>query len=317
MFVSNRRSRVALVAVALAGVVLGGCGAASDPSADGSSGNSEGPTVVVTTGILGDMVANVVGDLAEVEVLMPPGTDPHDFEPSAQQVAQMEDAALVVANGLGLEAGLTETLDAVAADGGTVLSLGEQLSPIPFAGDTDSPDPHFWMDPDRMASSARLVAEELAAATDLPEDELLANATAYGEEIALADEAIQEALFSVPEQRRTLVTNHEAFGYFAERYGYEIVGTVIPGGSTQAEPSAGELADLAAAIGAAGVPAIFSDTSSSDAFASTLADEVGSDVEVVALYSESLGEPGSGADTYIGLITTNADRIAAALGGAG
>ena len=297
-------------------VGLSGCGGSSGDAGDATH-RSGAPTVVVTTGILGDMVSEVVGDRAEVTVVLPAGVDPHDFEPSAKQVAELGEASLVVANGLGLEAGLADALESVDAGGGKVLSLGEKLSPIPFAGDEATPDPHFWMDPDRMASSARLVAQELASVTYISEEELLGSATAYAEKLALADEEIQEALFSVPDGRRTLVTHHDSFGYFAERYGFTVLGTVVPGGSTQAEPSAGHLAELAAAVDSAGVPAIFSDASGSDELCVALAEEAGGDVEVVALYSESLGEPGSGADTYIGLITTNAHRIASALGGSG
>ncbi len=125
---------------------------------------------------------------------------------------------------------------------------------------------------------------------------------------------MQELLAGVPPERRLLVTNHEAMGYFAERYGFEILGVVIPGGSTLAEPGAAEVAELAAIIREAEVPAIFAETSYSTALADALASEAGTEVEVVELYTESLGEPGSGAETYTGMVTTNAERIAAALG---
>ncbi len=333
----RRPSRPRQVSVAAAGLaallagVLGGC--SSDDTSAPSSGSEDGgiPVVFATTGILGDITENVVGDLADVEVLLPPGADPHDVEASAQQVAQLSDADLVIANGLGLEAGLAGTLESVAADGVPVFEVGPELSPIPFGesgtdehddehADEDdhehadgSVDPHVWMDPDRMASASALIAQQVAAATGLDEQVLAEQAAAYAEEIAAADEEIQAMLAEVPDERRKLVTNHEAFGYFAERYVFEIVGVVIPGGSTSAEPSAEEIATLANEIGAADVPAIFADTSASQDLVDALAAEVGSEVEVVPLYSESLGEPGSGADTYVGLITTNAQRIADAL----
>ncbi len=328
----RRRSirRIAAVAAvaAVATTVLTACGSddadtTSGPSADGT------PVVFVTTGILGDITENVVGDLAEVEVLLPPSGDPHDFEPSAQQVAAMTEADLVIANGLGLEEGLASTLESVEADGVRVFELGEELSPISLGGSGDpnegegadeehdgttGSDPHVWMDPDRMATASVLIAQEVAAATDLDGQVLAEQASAYAEEIVAADEEIQSTLAVIPDPDRLLVTNHEVFGYFAERYAFEVIGVVIPGGSTQGEPSAEQIADLATEIEAAGVPAIFADTSASDDLVDALAAEVGSQVEVVELYSESLGEPGSGADTYIGLITTNARRIADALG---
>ena len=326
---SIRRTAAVAAVAAVATTVLAACGSddadtSSGPSADGT------PVVFVTTGILGDITENVVGDLAEVEVLLPPSGDPHDFEPSAQQVAAMTEADLVIANGLGLEEGLASTLESVEADGVQVFELGEELSPIPLGGSGDphegegadvdhdgtagSDDPHVWMDPDRMATASVLIAQEVAAATDLDGQVLAEQASAYAEEIVAADEEIQSTLAVIPDPERLLVTNHEVFGYFAERYAFEIIGVVIPGGSTQGEPSAEQIADLATEIEAAGVPAIFADTSASDDLVDALAAEVGSQVEVVELYSESLGEPGSGADTYIGLITTNARRIADALG---
>jgi zinc/manganese transport system substrate-binding protein len=117
---------------------------------------------------------------------------------------------------------------------------------------------------------------------------------------------------TIPDDRRTLVTNHEVFGYFAARWGFEVVGTVIPAGTTQAEPSSAEVEALAEVVEGAGVPAIFAETSSPTALADALAESVG-DVEVVELFSESLGEEGSGGETYAAMMRTNAERIAEAL----
>jgi zinc/manganese transport system substrate-binding protein len=125
---------------------------------------------------------------------------------------------------------------------------------------------------------------------------------------------VEQLLAAVPPERRVLVTNHDVFGYFAERYGFEVLGAVIPAGSTLAEPSAHDLDDLATLIEQAGVPAVFADTSAPSRLADALAGE-GTDVEVVELYSESLGEPGSEGATYIGMVRTNARRIADALRG--
>lgn len=311
----------AVVALAAA-IVLGACGSDDTSGPSSGAGGGDVPVVVVTTGILGDITEHVVGDLAEVEVLLPPGADPHDFEPSAQQVAELSDADLVIANGLGLEAGLEPTLETIASGGVPVFEVGAELSPIPFGDAHDeeqadgdhAADPHVWMDPDRMASATALIAAEVAEATGLDDAVLAEQASAYADEILAADEEIQATLAPIPDDRRKLVTNHEAFGYFAERYGFEVIGVVIPGGSTAVEPSAEEVAALASDIEAAGVPAIFADTSASAELVEAIAAEVGDRVEVVSLYSESLGAPGSGADTYIGLITTNAERIADALG---
>ena len=303
-----RRLRAAAATAAALTLAATACGS-DEPASNGA----DVPVVYVTTGILGDITANVVGDLAEVEVVLPPGADPHDYEPSAQQVAAMTDADLVIANGLGLEGGLEATLDTVEEAGVPVVEIAPELAPILFGDDGGSEDPHVWMDPDRMVTATERIATEVAAATGIDSAVLTQQAEDYAAEITAADEEIQSLLAAVPDDRRTLVTSHEAFGYFAERYAFEIIGVVIPGGSTTAEPSAAAIAELAEAMAAAGVPAVFTDSSGSPELAEALAAEVGGDVEVVELYSESLGEPGSGADTYLGLITTNAERIASAL----
>jgi zinc/manganese transport system substrate-binding protein len=117
----------------------------------------------------------------------------------------------------------------------------------------------------------------------------------------------------VPDERRILVTNHDSLGYFADRYGFEVVATVIPGGSTLGEPSSAELAELVALIGETGVPAIFAENVEPSTLAEAVAAEAGSGVAVVELYTDSLGEAGSGADTLIGMLLTNAERIAGAM----
>lgn len=349
-----RRPLLALLTTALL-VVLAACG--DDDQATTGATTTEGPrpTVVVTTTVLGDVVADVVGDLAEVEVLLPQGADPHDWEPSARDAAALAEADLVIANGLGLEAGVAPLLDQVAADGVPVLEVAPELSPIPLGaathavddGDTHAEgeghdhgdddhthgtdddghdhadddghdhgeglDPHVWMDPDRMGAAAALIATAVADATGLDAAVLAANAAAVDEQLRVADEEIQAELARIPDDRRVLVTNHDSLGYFAERYGFEVVGVVIPGGSTLAEPSAGELAELAAVVADAGVPAVFADATVDTSLAQALAAEAGGDVEVVVLYTGSLGPPGSGADTLVGMLTTNARAVADAL----
>ena len=294
-----RRNR--LITIALAGLLLvaAACGGGDDAAADR-------PVVVVTTSVLGDVVENLVGDVAEVEVLMPPGADPHEFALSARQAADLREADLVVANGGGFEAGLDDTLDAAEDDGATVVRALDAVDRI-------DDDPHFFTDPDRMAVAAQAIVDALAAEVPaLDTAEVRDRADAYVADLEALGAEVEATLAPVPPERRRLVTNHDVFAYFADRYDFTVVGAVIPAVTTQAEPAAGELADLAAVIEAEGVPAIFADTSSPEQLADALADEAGS-VEVVELYSESLGEPGSEAGTYEGMIRTNASRIAGAL----
>ncbi|MGD9798205.1 MAG: metal ABC transporter solute-binding protein, Zn/Mn family, partial [Acidimicrobiia bacterium] len=143
-------------------------------------------------------------------------------------------------------------------------------------------------------------------------DALRAAADDYLEELEGLDAEIEDLLAGIDEDRRILVTNHEVFGYFADRYGFEVVGTVVPSGSTADGASARQLAELVEVIEHEEVPAIFADTSSSDRLAQTLADEVG-DIEVVELFSESLGDESSEGATYLEMMRTNAERIASAL----
>ncbi len=265
------------------------------------------PEVVVSTNILGDVVQHLVGDDGRVQVLMPVGADPHDFAPSARQAQTVREADLLVVNGLGLEAGLVDTIEAAAADGVVVIAATDVLEP-------GSADPHLFTDPVLMADAAELIARRLAA--ELPVLDTPAfreRVDAYLADLSALHQEVRALLAPIPPARRLLVTNHEVFGYFAARYGFEVLGAVVPGGSTLAEPSAADLADLAALIVAKDVPAVFADTSSSSRVVEALAAE-GSSVEVVELYTESLGAPGTDGDTYLGMVRTNAERIAAALG---
>jgi zinc/manganese transport system substrate-binding protein len=174
-------------------------------------------------------------------------------------------------------------------------------------------DPHFFTDPMRMAAAVAGIVGFLQAEVEFADPAALdASADAYVAELTALDADVAEAVAAIPIERRVLVTNHEVFGYFADRYGFEVVGAVIPGGGTADSVSAGELAELAETIAAEGVPAIFADTSSPDQLVQTLAAEVG-DIAVVELYSESLGEPGSEGGTYLDMVRTNGERISAAL----
>ena len=285
-------------------------------SACGSTPAGEGkPLVVVSTTVLGDLVAAVAGDDAAVEVLMPIGVDPHDFQPSAQQIGRIAAADLVVLNGLGLEERLAAAIDGAVGSGVTILEVAPAVDPLPWSADDSggSLDPHVWLDPVRMAAAAGLVASALAAID--PAGDYLTRGAAYAATLRDIDREIEQILTDIPAAARLLVTNHEAFAYFAARYRFEVVGVVIPGGSTLAEPSSAELAALVAVIRDRGVPAIFAETTQPTDLAAAIAAEAGTDVAVVQLFSESLGEPGTPAATLAGMLLENARRIAAALGG--
>jgi zinc/manganese transport system substrate-binding protein len=305
-----RRMPVGVVAVPLLALALAACG--DDDGAASASGDR--PQVVVTTNVLGDVVSELVGDEADVEVIMPPGVAPHEFQASATHVAAMRDADVLVINGAGFEEGLTESIEAAEQDGVPTFAAIDAVDTLQLEGDGGT-DPHFFTDPARMAAAAQGIADFLVdEVPDLDTPVFARQARDTIAELHALDAEVERTLSAVPGNRRTLVTNHEVFGYFADRYGFDVVGAVIPAGTTQAEPSAEQLDELAHTIEEQHVPAIFVETSSPTRLADALADEVG-DVDVVELFSESLGDEGSGGETYAAMMRTNAGRIAGALTG--
>ena len=290
--------------------------------------------VVATTSILGDLIANLLGDDGTVRVLMGPGVDPHGYEASAADAAAMRDAELVVANGLLLEEGLISTLEAAEADGVRVLSIADKLDPIPFGsdshddhdddhddhddGDHGDEDPHFWWDPMRTMTAVELIAAEL---TDLrPEIDWTARAAAYNAQILEVHEELLTLFATIPTERRSIITNHDALGYLAVAYDFEVIGTVIPGASTMAATNPQAFARLIDLVVAEGVDVIFAENTDSTVLAEQLASgAVGrGDVtlQVVRLYTDSLGGTGSGAETYLGMLRTTATLITEALASA-
>ncbi len=297
------RRPVALAAVVLLTVVTGACGTGDDDA-------SGGPTVVVTTDLLGDVVTAALGDAVDVITLMPPGADPHSFQASAQQAATMREATLLVVNGGGFEAGLSSVVASAESDGVEVFVAADVTTAL---ADAAGPDPHFFSDPVRMGEVVEALVERLVDLDpDIDETAVRAASDSYVAALRALDDGMRSELDRIPTDDRTLVTNHDVFGAFADRYGFAIVGTIVPGGSTEGEVSGGRLDDLADTIRTTGVPAIFVDSSSSEDLARTLADEVG-DVAVVELYSEALGPADSDGATYLTMMQTNARRIADAL----
>lgn len=272
-------------------------------------------TVVATTSFLGDVADNIVGTDADVEVLIPIGADPHDYQASAQQIAALQRADLVISVGLGLEGALADVLSEANASGIEVFEIGPLVDPIPFvfsqSNDQGIQDPHVWLDPVRMANATTLLANALTTIDS--SIDWKGRAETFAEELLAADDEIKSILDQVPIPDRQLVTNHDALGYFADRYGFKVIGTVIPGGSTLAEPSSAELANLVKVIEKSGTSAIFVETTESSVLAESVAKEIGREVEVVVLHTGSLGEPGSDEATLIGMLRSNALLIAEAL----
>ncbi len=324
-----RLGRSAALVLALVLLVAAGCGGDEAGTSSPADGACAGLRVVVTTTILGDIAGNVVGDRGWVEAVMPVGADPHSFQPSASQAAALREADLVVVNGLGLEEGLHDVIESAAADGVTVVEAASFVEVLPFGHEDEDEgheadeaeeghahgtlDPHIWTDPVRMAEVVTGLGEALASADPACADRWRAAAEDYREELLSLDGEIEAILDTIPAEQRKLVTNHHAFGYFADRYGFEVLGAIIPGGATFAAPSPADLAALADTLEREGVRAIFAETTQSADLAEALAAELGEEVVVVSLFTGSLGPSGSGAETYLGMQRTNAERIAAAL----
>lgn len=288
---------------------------ASALSGCGPTGPRDKPHIIVTTNILGDVVQQIVGEAAHVTTLMKPNADPHSFEISAQQAAQMSEADLVVANGLGLEEGLQQQMKRVADQGGKVFAAGDHLRPLPYSsGDNaGTPDPHFWTDPRRMIDVVNALEREVSGINGIERRGLGERAANYRAKLEQLDREMGERFASIPSTQRALVTNHHVFGYLADRFNFRVIGAVIPGGTTLAAPSAADLQALADAIRQVRVPAIFAESSQPDRLVQVLAKEAKVEVDVVALYTESLSEPGQDAETYLAMMRTNTERITSAL----
>jgi ABC-type Zn uptake system ZnuABC Zn-binding protein ZnuA len=344
------RTRHRLGALAAGALLLAACGSDDASSSDPTSSNptSGGPAastqVVATTSIWADITSNVACDgLAEVRMIIPPGGDPHSFEPSLRDREAMDAADLIVANGLFLEESLEDTIDAAESSGVPVLRVGEGLDPIPTAAassddadhegddhdaadedaahddeaahdDHGDEDPHVWWDPTRIAMAVPLIADALADA-GVDRAALDACVATYLDELTTLDADIEALVAPLDDTQRILVTNHDSLGYFADRYDFEVLGSVIPSSSSLAATSPAELDVLAADIEATGVSAIFADTQNSSDDADALADRIG-DIEVVSMLTDTLDEPGTVQGTYVGWLRQNVETIVEALGGA-
>jgi zinc/manganese transport system substrate-binding protein len=266
---------------------------------------SELPTVVVTYSVLGNIVEQLVGDAATVTTLIPDGQDPHEFEPSAKDIESLNNANIVVSNGLDFEEGLEETLNNVKTAGVNVFMAGEHITVRELSEDEHDHgafDPHLWLSPAAMLEMLPELSKAIGAAIGA---DLSVQLETLSAELTALDTQIQEKIGGV---KCELVSGHDEMGYFADRYGCEVIGAVIPSLSTTSESSAGELADLKAEIETHGVPAIFTGLGTSPAVAEQLASELG--VKAVTLSTHFL----DGAATYQQFMMRMTNQIAEALG---
>lgn len=284
-------------------LLLGACGG------DTSGG---GLRVVATTSPIAALTREVAGDHARITVLIGAGVSAHDFEPDPGDVRSIASAALVFRNGIGLD----DFLDGVISGAGGKAKVVTVTEGVPLqkgAGDSgDDFDPHVWHDPTNASVMVANIAAALAEADPANASAYRKNAQAYQAKLDETDREVRKIIETIPPGQRKMVTNHDAFGYFIRRYGLEFVGAVIPSVSSEAQPSAGDIARLVDLIRAEGVKAIFAESEIDPKVARQISSDTG--VRIVDdLYADSLGKPGSGAETVDGMLLSNARKIAEGL----
>jgi len=303
--------RKIMVLAAVAAVLA--CGGQPPGKGDG------GLRVVATTTIVGDLVRTIGGPDVRLEALMGPGVDPHLYKASAGDVRRMSSARAIFYNGLHLEGKMTEVLARMDERGVAAVAVGECLPPdrlITSAAFSGLHDPHVWFDVGLWARATGCVADALAALDPPHGDAFRDRARAYQGELTAFDGWVRERVESLPPERRVLVTAHDAFSYFGRAYGFEVHGLL--GVSTASEAGTSDVQGLARFIFERRVPAIFVETSVPPRYVEALKEAVeaqGFAVEIGGtLYSDSLGDPGTPAGTYIGTVRANVETIVTALG---
>jgi ABC-type Zn uptake system ZnuABC Zn-binding protein ZnuA len=270
------------------------------------------PRVLAVESFLADIARNVSGDRLTVESLIPVDADPHAYQPSPQDAARISDVEVLILNGGNLESFLSPILQ----NSGTkqiVITASAGLTPRPDpSGQNPEGDPHFWLDPNNAKKYVENIRDGLSQADPAGASVYATNAQKYIGDLQALDTWIKSQVQNIPQTHRLLVTNHETFGYFAGRYGFTIVGAIIPSVSSGAAPSAQQLAALIDQIRATGAPAIFLETGTNLQLADQIASETG--VKVVSdLYTHSLSAPGGPASTYIDMMKYDVTAIVEAL----
>jgi ABC-type Zn uptake system ZnuABC Zn-binding protein ZnuA len=301
--IGHRTRGLALAGAIVAVLAIAGCG---------SSGSDSGKVAVVaTTTQIGDFVRQVGGDNVDVTQILAANTDPHDYEPRPDDVTDTADAKVVFENGDELDAWMDKVIDDSGSDA-KVVNLGASL-PVKLPGESAGPeasqyDPHWWHDPRNVQAAVRDIASFLSAVDPAHRAAFHANAAAYRAKLRALDSGIAKCMDSVPAADRKLVTDHDAFNYFANRYGIQVVGAVIPSQTTQAQPNAQDLSNLAQLVRKEGVKAIFPESSLSPKLAEAIASQTGAQVGE-ELYGDTLGPEGSSGNTYLKMEASNAEAM--------
>lgn len=303
-----------LTLLALGAFILAACGEASAAASTTSAGKLQ---VVTTTGQIADAARMIGGEHVEVAALMGPGVDPHLYVASEGDVGRLQDADLILYNGLFLEAQMDDVLRQIG-ERKPAVPVAERIPPdqlLPWANYADEYDPHVWFDVSLWMYAVQGVRDALVAADDANAAAYEANAAAYLDQLAELDAYLKQKANTLSPEQRVLVTAHDAFHYFGRAYGFEVRG--LQGISTASEAGAADVRDLADFIAGRGIPAIFVETSvpvrNVEALQAAVRDR-GADVVIGGqLYSDALGSPDSDAGTYIGMVRHNMETIVNAL----
>jgi ABC-type Zn uptake system ZnuABC Zn-binding protein ZnuA len=306
-------------------LVLGALVAACQPAGQAvqSGGGKTALKVIAAETFLADIAQNVAGDRVTVESLMPIGVDPHGFEPTPTDVAKVADSNLLIVNGAGFEEFMAELLENAGGQRTVIEAAAGLTQRMPKEGEhveeredehehEHEGDPHFWLDPSNVIKYVENIRDGLSAADPEGAATYKANAENYIAQLKDLDRWIVDRVKEAPEAQRLLVTNHESFGYFADRYGFHIIGTVVPSVSTGSSPSAQQLAVLIDHVKATGAKAIFLETGANPQLADQVAQETGSKV-VTNLHTHSITDGDGPAPTYLEMMKANTNAIVDAL----
>jgi ABC-type Zn uptake system ZnuABC Zn-binding protein ZnuA len=302
MLACVRRSMLVLAVAALLAVT--GCG--DDPSPGSGDVNA-----VATTTQVADLVRVVGGDRAEVSQILQPNSDPHGYEPRPSDAAALAAADLVLRSGGDVDEWLADLIEGAGGDAPTV-ELSESVDLA--EGEGGEPDPHWWQDPRNAIAAVGAIAAALSDADPDGRARYRANARAYAGRLRQLDRAVAACIREVPPRLRRLVTTHDALGYYADRYGIEVVGAVVPSQSTAAQPSAGDTERLVDQIEDADVRAIFPESSLDPRLERAIARETGAAVGR-PLWADTLGPQGSDGASYVESIASNTAALVEGLSG--
>jgi ABC-type Zn uptake system ZnuABC Zn-binding protein ZnuA len=272
--------------------------------------------VVASTTIIGDVVDMVGGDQIEITVLLPVDSDPHSFSPAPKVVAEIETAEVVFINGFGLEEALEDLIYATAQE--KVVFVSEGIDPMEFVdanhgSETEhghehgNSDPHVWMNPLNVKIWAGNIKDTLSKIDPSNAEIYSANARNYQSKLDDLHNWILDQVTPIPLENRVLITDHDTMSYFADSYDFEVIGVVLPGGGTSAEPSAQDIARLEDIIKEYNVPAIFIGTTVNTQLADRISRDTG--IKLIPLYSGSLSNQNGPASTYIDMMRYNVTEM--------